>query len=45
MSGQAEADYGPRRAAYGLKKLRGKEWFAGSGPQAVMSRNRTVCGQ
>jgi hypothetical protein len=24
MSGQAEADYGPRRAAYDLKKLRGK---------------------
>jgi hypothetical protein len=24
MNGQAEADYGPRRAAYDLKKLRGK---------------------
>ena len=24
MSGQAETDYGPRRAAYDLKKLRGK---------------------
>jgi len=24
MSGQAEADYGPRRAAYGIKKLRAK---------------------
>ena len=24
MSGQAEAEYGPRRAAYDLKKLRGK---------------------
>jgi hypothetical protein len=24
MSGEAESDYGPRRAAYDLKKLRGK---------------------
>jgi hypothetical protein len=25
MNGQAEADYGPRRAAYDLKKLRAKD--------------------
>jgi hypothetical protein len=24
MSGQAQSEYGPRRAAYDLKKLRGK---------------------
>ena len=45
MSGEAESAYGPRRAAYDLKKLRGKEWFARSRPHAAISQNRTVCWQ
>jgi len=47
LSGQAEADYGPRRAAYDIKKLRAKGMLRkiGSEPHVVTSPCERVCEQ
>ena len=45
MNGQAESDYGPRRAAYDLKKLRGNGMVRKIGTSRATRQNRTVCEQ
>ena len=42
MSGEAESAYGPRRAAYDLKKLRGKQMVRRIGTLDAMSQSRTA---
>jgi hypothetical protein len=42
LSKQSQSEYGPRHAAYDLKKLRGKQIVAGSAIPVATSRSRPV---
>lgn len=45
ISGEAESAYGPRRAAYDLKKLRGKGMLRKIGNSPATKQNPRACGQ